>query len=218
MPRLPAPHRSGGYTKRENYDALDAMPAANKGKRITIFINGDIIRHGVQVTLPKYMKKWELLMRDIGQACHLPVSNLFVSALGLHPLPAGCWPGSASCAPSLPPRSLRQCRAEITGSSAAGLLAGCGKELRGASHYPSTCAVLPKYRPSTTLPPPKYCAGTTLVLRPSGLTGNLLWCGGAPQQVHVVGEEAQQHQADRARPDLRLRGGRWTLGQTEICI
>jgi len=79
MPKKGKPKRAA-YTRGEiDYDSLDALPSDAKGKRITIFINGDIIRHGIQMTLPKFMKKWELLIRDICNATGQHIATMYTA-------------------------------------------------------------------------------------------------------------------------------------------
>ena len=78
------PVRPLTYT-RKDYRQLERLgDAVNmskkkvwKGKRITVFVNGDLIRHGSQMPIPAAINTWQLLLQKLSQFCEQQIMTLY---------------------------------------------------------------------------------------------------------------------------------------------
>ena len=50
------------HTYIKEYSALECLPQKIKGKRITIYANGDMIQGGTQLPIPNTCRKWQVFL------------------------------------------------------------------------------------------------------------------------------------------------------------
>lgn len=87
-----APHVKDKYYTytRKDYRSLEYLPKIGskaseggswrgqiKGKRVTVFVNGDIIRHGIQMPLPKSINSWKLLLSSMTSALGQQIYQIY---------------------------------------------------------------------------------------------------------------------------------------------
>ena len=75
----PTPHAAGPLTIASLHPRLRCRSTPLQCIGLGPYSNGDIISHGIQITLPKYMTKWELLIRDICNATGQFITTIYTA-------------------------------------------------------------------------------------------------------------------------------------------